>query len=368
MKILIVIDSLGGGGAERSTQVLCDYLAENKVYFKIVCLYFFPDGFHQEMIDKGYDIQFLKKKSFLGQTLEIANIISSENFDIVHSILFKSNLRVRFSKLKTKFTHLESIVNSTYSDERKQDEKVNQKLLKIYKILDRYSAALFVDHFHAITNSVKEHYIKHLGLEPKKISIVYRGRKQVILKKEKSSGAQRFTLLNVARQDYQKGQIYLLQAMKLLKDKNVDIQLIILGMEGRETPKLTSYLKENNLMDTVNFSGFSNNVNAYYSLADVFIFSSLFEGLGGALIEAQSAGLPIISNDIEVLREVVQPDINGLFVDIKNSQEVSDAILKLKTDEDLRKQFSEESLKNYNNKFREEISNQKMLNLYKSLC
>lgn len=368
MKILIVIDSLGGGGAERSTQVLCDYLSEKEISFKIVCLYFYENGFHQEMIDKGYDIQFLKKKNFLGQTLEVAKIISSENFDVVHSILFKSNLRVRFSKLKTKFTHLESIVNSTYSDERKKDKRVNQTILKVYKVLDRYSAALFVDHFHAITNSVKEHYIKHLGLDPKKISIVYRGRKPVLLKKAKSSGTQRFTLLNVARQDYQKGQIYLLQAMKLLKDRNVDIQLIILGVEGSETPNLKSYLKENDLMDTVNFAGFSNNVNAYYSLADVFIFSSLFEGLGGALIEAQSAGLPVISNNIEVLREVVQPNINGLFVDIKNTQEVSDAILKLKMDEDFRQRFSEESLKNYTNKFREEISNQKMLNLYKSLC
>ncbi len=368
MKILIVIDSLGGGGAERSTQVLCDFLAENKVDFKIVCLYFYPNGFHQEMIDKGYDIQFLKKKSFLGQTLEIAKIISSENFDVVHSILFKSNLRVRFSKLKSKFTHLESIVNSTYSDERKRDKKVNQYLLKVYKVLDRYSAALFVDHFHAITNSVKEHYIKHLGLDPKKISIVNRGRKPVFLKKEKASGTHKFNLLNVARQDYQKGQIYLLQAMKALKAKGVDIKLIILGVEGSETPGLKKYHQENELGDMVEFAGFSNDVNFYYSLADVFIFSSLFEGLGGALIEAQSAGLPIISNNIEVLREVVQPNINGLFVDIKNKQRVVDGILKLKMDVDLRQRFAEESLKNYTNKFREEISNQKMLNLYKSLC
>jgi glycosyltransferase involved in cell wall biosynthesis len=368
MKVLIVIDSLGGGGAERSTQVLCDYLAENKVKFKIVCLYFYPNGFHQEMIEKGYDIQFLQKKGFLGQTKEVAKIISNENFDIVHSILFKSNLRVRFSKLKTKFVHLESIVNSTYSDERRKDEKVNQTLLKVYKVLDRYSATLFVDHFHAITNSVKEHYIKHLGLDSKKISIVYRGRKSVLLNREKPSGTHKFTLLNVARQDYQKGQIYLLQAMKVLKAKGVDIKLIILGVEGSETPRLKKYHQENELGDMVEFAGFSNDVNFYYSLADVFIFSSLFEGLGGALIEAQSAGLPIISNDIEVLREVVQPNINGLFVDIKNTQEVSDAILKLKTDVDLRQRFSEESLKNYTNKYREEISNLKMLNLYKSLC
>lgn len=204
MKILIIIDSLGGGGAERSTQVLCDFLYEQGVSFQIVCLYFYPDGFHQEMIDKGYDIRFLKEKSFLGQTKEIVGIIKEGDYDIVHSILFKSNLRTRFAKLFTKFQHLESLVNTTYSEERKLDKKVNQNLLSLYKVLDKYSAKLFVDHFHSITNTVKKHYIDHLGLNSKKITVVYRGRKPIKLGTVRKKSSPEFILLNVARQDYQK--------------------------------------------------------------------------------------------------------------------------------------------------------------------
>ncbi len=369
MKILIIIDSLGGGGAERSTQVLCDFLYEQGVSFQIVCLYFYPNGFHQEMIDKGYDIQFLKKKSFTGQVGEIGKLIKNGNFDLVHSILFKSNLRTRFAKLRTKFQHLESLVNTTYSQERKLDKKVNQNLLSLYKILDKYTARLFVDHFHSITNTVKKHYIDQLGLNPKKITVVYRGRKPIKLSAVREKSSPEFILLNVARQDYQKGQIFLLQAMNQMKIQNEkNIKLVVLGVEGSMTSTLKDYVVQNGLQNMVDFAGFSNDVESFYGRADIFIFSSLFEGLGGALIEAQSAGLPIIANDLEVLREVAVDQKNALFVDIKDSSSVAQAVLRLKNSPELRAEFSKNSLKNYKDKFREEVSNREMLKLYKELC
>src|SRR5690606_31928560 len=135
-------------------------------------------------------------------------------------------LRTRFAKLFTKFTHLESLANTTYSNERKNDEKVNQVLLKVDKAIDQYTARYFVDHLHSITNTVKDHYVKELDLDPENINIVYRGRKPILINNKNK--VKKFTLLNVARQDYQKGQIFLLQAMDfLVQNGNKDIQLII---------------------------------------------------------------------------------------------------------------------------------------------
>lgn len=157
--------------------------------------------------------------------------------------------------------------------------------------------------------------------------------------------------------------------MNELKAQNEkDIKLIILGVEGSMTSTLKDYVKQKELQNMVDFAGFSNNVEKYFAAADVFTFSSLFEGLGGALIEAQSAGLPIIANDLEVLREVAVDKKNAIFVDIKDSSSVAQAILKLKNSSVLRAEFSRNSLKNYEEKFREEVSNRGMLKLYKELC
>lgn len=368
MKILFVIDSLKGGGAEKSTQVICDYLYKNKVNFKVVCVTPSQEGFYREMVEKGFDIQFLREKSFWGQTKEISGIIKKGDYDIVHSILFRSNIRTRFAKLFVNFFHLESVVSTVYSKERTRF--LNPFKIMFYKSLDRFSSGCGVDHFHSISYTVKKHYENHLNIPTGKITVVYRGRKSFFDKmKSPRNDSSKFVLLNVGRQEPAKGQIYILKAMKLLINKGeLDISLTLLGISGSETDKLQSYVDENNLKDYVNFEGFSSEVQQYYLGADVFIFSSLFEGLGGALIEAQSAGLPIVANDLEVLREVAVEYKNALFVDIKDSECVAQAILKLKNSPELRSEFSENSLRNYTEKFKEEVSNEEMLKLYKKLC
>src|SRR5690606_29532194 len=125
MKLLIIIDSLGSGGAEKSTAVLADFLQENKISFEILCLFKKEVGVQQEMMEKGYLIKFLKSSGFFSQVKEISELVKLGNFDIVHSILFKSNIRTRFAKRRTKFIHIESLVSTTYSKERFEDPRVN---------------------------------------------------------------------------------------------------------------------------------------------------------------------------------------------------------------------------------------------------
>lgn len=168
LKVLIVIDSLGSGGAERSTQVLCDYLARVQVPFEIICLDKRSIGVQQDMLSKGYTIHFLDHLSFLKQVSYIATVIHEKAITVVHSVLFRSNLRVRLCKLKAKFVHLESLVNTTYSEQRFLDPKVNKLGLRLYKMIDKLTANKFVDHFHSITDAVKHHYVEQLNIPDRK--------------------------------------------------------------------------------------------------------------------------------------------------------------------------------------------------------
>jgi glycosyltransferase involved in cell wall biosynthesis len=370
MKILIVIDSLGSGGAERSTAVMVDFLRKENVEFKILCLDKKEVGVQKELLKKGYDIEFLKDKSFHNQIREIVQIIKRANFDIVHSILFRSNLRVRFARMLIKFNHIESLVNTTYSSERFNDRRVNSKLLKIYKNIDKITAKRYVDHFHSITETVKNHYIKELDLKNDLITVVYRGRKPILEKFENKrfNSDKPFKILNVGRHEFQKGQIYLLKAAHKLKDLGYKFKLDIYGREGATTPELKEYIHNNKLDDRIHLKGFNNNISEKLLSSDLFIFPSLYEGLGGALIEAQAAGLPIACNDIEVLHEVVSEDENAKFFDVHSIDSIVDAIKYFLDKPDKIKEYGRSSFKNYNNKFQEEENNRKMLNLYMAVC
>ena len=78
--------------------------------------------------------------------------------------------------------------------------------------------------------------------------------------------------------------------------------------------KLKQYVLSKNLQDNIILTGMKMNVNDYLSAMDCFVFTSLYEGLGMVLIEAQAAGLPCIcSNRVPVETKVTQ---NIEYVDI----------------------------------------------------
>src|SRR5688500_12975039 len=99
MKILHVIDSLGTGGAERSTAEIWYYLRAKGFELSIVVLKHRKEGIEQEILREGFNVTFLSKKGVLSQALEISEYIKAQRPDIVHSTLFMSNLRVRLARL-----------------------------------------------------------------------------------------------------------------------------------------------------------------------------------------------------------------------------------------------------------------------------
>ncbi|WP_037321006.1 glycosyltransferase family 4 protein [Salegentibacter sp. Hel_I_6] len=368
MKILIIIDSLGSGGAERSTAVMADYLAEKNIAFTILCLEKKEIGVQQQLQEKAYDIKFIQSVGFYKQTREIATVIKKGKFCVVHSILFRSNLRTRFAKLFTRFIHLESLVNTTYSSARFNDKRVNAKVLSVYKKIDQITAKKFVDHFHSITHTVKDHYIEELGLDKKKFSVIYRGRQALLQDYTPELINKTPRLINVGRHEFQKGQLYLLEATKLLKEKGYRFTLDIYGREGKVTPELKSYIKQHKLEGLVNLRGFSHEVPKELLRSDIFVFPSLYEGLGGALIEAQSAALPIACNDIPVLREVVNENKNARLFDVENVESMVAAISYFLNDPNKQIEYGQKSLQNFKEKFLETENNERMLKLYKLLC
>ncbi|UJH91315.1 glycosyltransferase family 4 protein [Antarcticibacterium sp. 1MA-6-2] len=368
MKILIFIDSLGAGGAEKSTEVICDYLYKEGIYFEVLILDESNIGPQEKMKEKGYIIKLLPKSNFLSEVQSFRKIIEKGNFNLVHSILFRSNLRARFAKGLNNFNYIESLVNTTYSETRLKDKKVNQIALKFYKMLDKASASK-VNHFHSITETVKEHYVEELGLNPKKITVIPRGRKPILIhfKDRPEREGKKVQLINVGRHEFQKGQIYLLQAVKILKEEKLYFHLKIFGREGTVTPDLKAFIQNNALEEYVSLEKYTSTIQQHLLNSDVFAFPSHYEGLGGALIEAQAAGLPIVCNNIPVLHEVVIKDQNAKFFDVNDVNSIVEALKFFILNPDKREEYGKKSLQNFHEKFQEKVNNEKLLQLYTKL-
>lgn len=101
---------------------------------------------------------------------------------------------------------------------------------------------------------------------------------------------------NVGRLEAQKNQSFLIDILFSIKKKHPDTRLLILG-EGQLEHDLRSYADSKGVTDDVIFAGSVPNVYDYLQAMDVFLFPSLFEGLGISLIEAQAMGLPSFASD-----------------------------------------------------------------------
>jgi glycosyltransferase involved in cell wall biosynthesis len=108
----------------------------------------------------------------------------------------------------------------------------------------------------------------------------------------------KIVLIHVGRLEKQKNHPFLLKIMTALVKESPKYHLLLVG-RGPDGDKLKEIVKRKGLKDHVTFAGIRNDIPDILSAGDVFVFPSLFEGLGIAVVEAQANGLNcVVSNNV----------------------------------------------------------------------
>jgi glycosyltransferase involved in cell wall biosynthesis len=255
--------------------------------------------------------------------------------DVVHSSLFEADLAARIAATATSTRVVCSLVNTGYSEYALAAQPVSRAKLRMVKSLDGFLARQATTAFHAISEATASHAVEHLRIPRSRIRVVPRGRDADSIGertpgrrrrvRESEGWVDRSVILNVARQEPQKGHEHLLQAFHQVVEVHPQALLVQVGREGRNTHTIRRLVDELQLTDAVQFLGVRSDIADLLVGADVFGFSSLWEGLGGAVVEAAAAALPIVSFDVPAIREVVGPD-HPWLVPIGDASRLGDAL------------------------------------------
>jgi glycosyltransferase involved in cell wall biosynthesis len=369
MRILVVIDSLYTGGAEFSTLLFYSWLQKKGYQVQLVCLKHAHPSYETTSFQLKEPI-YLTQKRFVSKFFELRTIIKKFKPTVVHSVLFQSNMITRFCRLSLRnFVHLESLVNETYSPYRVKENGISAFKLLCYRMLDGFFQRIGTDHFHANGVSVAKHYEQYLKIPSNKITVVHRGRngnpfafseankKDV---REQFETGERILLIHVGRHEYQKGQEILLKSISILKQKGLQLQLIIAGREGKATPLLKDEIKRSGLEQNVILAGHRNDIASLLAASDIFIFPSRFEGLPGALIEAEAAALPIIASAILNNKEVAEENSNAFFFPVDDITSLCSQLETLIKDKSLRIKMGKNSFEIFQKRFQLSIIHQQM--------
>ncbi|MEK3760020.1 glycosyltransferase family 1 protein [Paenibacillus sp. FSL P4-0338] len=126
----------------------------------------------------------------------------------------------------------------------------------------------------------------------------------------------KFVIGHIGRFNAPKNHIFILNVFKKIHELNPNSALLLVG-DGDLREELEKKIKELNLMNSVILTGIRNDIPELLHAMDVFLFPSLYEGLGIAVIEAQATGLPCIVSDT-LPNEVLITDLVK-FISLKES-------------------------------------------------
>lgn len=136
------------------------------------------------------------------------------------------------------------------------------------------------------------------------------------------------TLGIVARLSPEKDHLVLLQALQLVRRQYPDARLLIAG-EGPQEPVLRESVSRSGLTSAVEFLGRVDDVPAVLAAIDVYVQSSLTEGLPCAVLEALAAEVPVVATRVGGTGEVVEHERTGLLVEPGDSAAIARAVCRM---------------------------------------
>lgn len=280
-----------------------------------------------------------------GAACRIRSRIKKSNYDIIHShtshahtLAFAASAGVRVKRLVT----------------RRVDFSIfRHSFLHLSGIKYRYLADFYV----AISQKIKDVLIND-GIAADRISVIHSGiNPERFTRADANHLFSEFDIkpdekvvINVAHLAGHKGQEYLVRAVSRVLAKIPKVRFFIIG-KGELMAELKALATSQGINQNIVLTGFRNDVGAFYNIADLFVMSSVQEGLGTAVLDALALGKPVVATKSGGIPEIIRDGVNGRLVEPADPAALADGIVDLLSHADRAKQMGARGKKEVIEKF-----------------
>jgi len=299
MQVSYVINSLATGGAERMLLRQIQYSPREPTVYTLGGAKDLKPEF-EEAGSSIVDVGSLED-GYLRAVCTLRDHLSEEDPDIVHSHLPNAHIVARPACM---LARIEDIVSTHHNVARSPGYQFRVGTLeKVTRPIDTTEIA--------VSDAVRRSQKSLVGPESWEVIHNAIDVEAYHNKVAESEGVQFDShspvFLNVGRYVEQKGQKTLIKAMSDVVEEFPDAAAVIVGWGSLES-ELRELTQDVGVSDNVFVTGKVPSVPDYYSGADIFVMSSVWEGFGIVLIEAMAAGLPIVGTDTTAIPEIVTED------------------------------------------------------------
>lgn len=228
-----------------------------------------------------------------------------------------------------------------------------------------------VDGFHAVSKAIALEASKY-GSITSKTKVIHSPISESVFnhfKINKTKKNRTIKIVSVGRFHWKKGYKYALDAIKILKDKHIEVDYTIIA-SNNVTEDILFQINQLQLQNQVHILKELPQEDLFAKMQsfDVLLLPSLEEGIANVVLEAMAIGLPVISSNCGGMAEVVIPNETGWLVQVRDANAIVEAVIKLSRTDATKLQQTTSKAHNYVKKqFNAEQSMTQFLELYKTL-
>ena len=335
------------------------------------------EGVESDVLRLGVDVRILETPGVLAHVAALRRLIRLVRPDLVHTVLFHSDVVGRLAASGTGARVLTSLVSTEgYRPGRDAAARARHHLANA---ADGWTARHLTAHFHANSQAVKAAAVSRLRVPASRITVIEGGRDAARLGERNPARRQLVRarlglnnsnelLVTAGRQDEMKGHRFLIEAVAALAARRPGLHLVIAGRAGDCSTALAAMCAAMDVRQCVHLLGHRDDVPDILAAADAFVFPSIHEGLPGAVIEAMALALPIVASDIAPIRELVEHGKSALLVEPRSTAPLTAAIERLLAETETARALGARARAVFEERFSLERSITRRVALYHSLC
>lgn len=338
VNVMLAIDGLHHGGAERVVASLCSYLDKSR-FSVTVCWRRGRGAIGEELIARGYDVigfpELVPAVSPYRRFLVLKKLMQERRIDILHTHdtgALADGAQCRMLGSKARLVHTFHFGNYPILPNR-------------YVLMETIFSRI-ANHLVPVGVEQAKQIHKALHLPSSRLDVIYNGVGLPTfdyaanpLKVYRDRPGQPVIIGSISTLIEQKGLPVLLETADILKRRKMNCVILIVG-DGPLRQELEAKCKRLNVTDIVHFLGWvPKAADNLLPFLDIFCQSSLWEANSMVLLEAMAVGLPIVTTDVGESRHVIEDGRSGRIVRPRDPVGLADALALLIERRELRQQM-----------------------------